>query len=409
MNPPSAAGEIAAARVCAFATAAFLVLAPASSSPGVRIALLSVAALALAHVAFHYGRERLAGPLPGGVVAAYAAWSLLACASLLWSVNPAYTRAELKPELLYGALAFAVFFYGATSHAAFRLCALALLAGTALLAVADFAHAIVRPAATPWHGGPGRFSTHLVIAAPFLAALALPRPWGLGRHPAWLAAGLAVFFAAALATQNRITWLAFLVSLSVLALALGPSFAARARRGWLAGAAALVVAIGLLAALSFVQKAEDSYPNATSTGESLSMDLRPRLWLIARDAIAERPLQGYGFGREILIDRFRERIGEKDRQFATHGHNMFVNAALSLGLPGALLLAALMAALGIAHARSLRREDTRLAGAIGLAILGGFLAKNLTDDFFARHNALVFWAVNGLLLGLGRRPPGADR
>ena len=29
--------------------------------------------------------------------------------------------------------------------------------------------------------------------------------------------------------------------------------------------------------------------------------------------------------------------------------------------------------------------------------------KNLTDDFFVRHNALVFWALNGMLLGLGQR------
>jgi hypothetical protein len=43
-------------------------------------------------------------------------------------------------------------------------------------------------------------------------------------------------------------------------------------------------------------------------------------------------------------------------------------------------------------------------GAIGLALLAAFLVKNLTDDFFNRHNALVFWALNGMLLGLARRP-----
>jgi hypothetical protein len=42
-------------------------------------------------------------------------------------------------------------------------------------------------------------------------------------------------------------------------------------------------------------------------------------------------------------------------------------------------------------------------GAIGLALVAAFLVKNLTDDFFNRHNALVFWALNGLLIGLGRR------
>jgi hypothetical protein len=39
---------------------------------------------------------------------------------------------------------------------------------------------------------------------------------------------------------------------------------------------------------------------------------------------------------------------------------------------------------------------------MGLAMLAGFVVKNLTDDFFYRHNALVFWAINGMLLGLAR-------
>jgi hypothetical protein len=29
------------------------------------------------------------------------------------------------------------------------------------------------------------------------------------------------------------------------------------------------------------------------------------------------------------------------------------------------------------------------------------VVKNLTDDFMHRHNALVFWALNGMLLGTG--------
>jgi hypothetical protein len=41
-------------------------------------------------------------------------------------------------------------------------------------------------------------------------------------------------------------------------------------------------------------------------------------------------------------------------------------------------------------------------GIVGLALLAGFLAKNQTDDFLHRHNALVFWALHGALLGLGR-------
>jgi len=42
-------------------------------------------------------------------------------------------------------------------------------------------------------------------------------------------------------------------------------------------------------------------------------------------------------------------------------------------------------------------------GVIGLALLACFVTKNLTDDFLHRHNAQVFWALNGMLLGLSAR------
>ena len=55
-----------------------------------------------------------------------------------------------------------------------------------------------------------------------------------------------------------------------------------------------------------------------------------------------------------------------------------------------------------------RHADAALAplGMMGLALIAGFVVKNLTDDFLHRHNGLVFWALNALLLGLAR---GAKR
>ena len=52
--------------------------------------------------------------------------------------------------------------------------------------------------------------------------------------------------------------------------------------------------------------------------------------------------------------------------------------------------------------RALRRRESCPAGILGLAVIGGFMTKNLTDDFFYRQNGVVFWAVMGLLLGLTR-------
>ena len=364
--------------------------------------LLVVAALALGHAAFHHGRDRLSPAPPALVAIPLVVWAALATASLAWSVNPAYTLSELRPEIVYAALAFGVFHFAADARRV-RLWSAALLAGTAALAIADLVRELVAPHAFPLNSGDGRFTTHLVMVAPFLAMLAVDAPAGLGRRPRLFAAGLAVFFVSALASQNRIVWAAFFVSLATLGLSLAPSLPRELRRRLYATAGILAVAIAAFFALSLEKKLV-VYSAARNASETIAMDLRLKLWPIAARAIAERPLAGHGFGRNIIEPRFRAEIGDVDgKEFAAHGHNLFLNTTASLGVAGLVALCALFAALALAHARNLARPATRLAGAIGLALVAGFVAKNLTDDFFNRHNALVFWALNGMLIGLGSR------
>ena len=404
MNAPLAADERIAARVSAAATTAFLVIAPVTSSSGWRVGLLVVAALALGHIAFHHGAGRLAGPMPRAIAIPYGLWALLATASLAWSADPGYTLSELRREVLYGALAFAVFFYAATSAARLRLWGGALLAGTAALALFEIVRAHAAPGLAPWHGGPGRFSTHLALVAPFLLLLVAQPPEGFGRRPGLAATAFACFGLAALDTHNRIVWAAFLTALLVIALAMAPVVAAPARRRLALATMAAGLAIAGLFALSVTQKVEVSYPTAASAADTFVLDHRHQLWAIAADVIEERPLAGHGFGREVLERRFRERMSGSGYEFATHGHNLILNAAVSLGALGVAILATLLAALALEHGRNLSRPGTRVLGAIGLALVAAFLVKNLTDDFFNRHNALVFWALNGMLVGLARRP-----
>jgi O-antigen ligase len=403
MNTPSSDLESRAGRIVSVSTALFVIIAPVTASSGWRVATLAAAGIALAIVAVRGGRRRLAWPPPASIVIAYCAWAAIAAASLSWSTNPDYTMSELRREIFYGALAFAVFFLAATDAAQFRRWAALLLAGTTLLALAELLRAMLAPELRAWDSGPGRFSTHLALVAPFLIVLALDRPLGLGWHPVLLAGALAVFFVSALLSQNRVVWVAFLASLATAYAALSSAPGTAQRGARTAAILVLAAAIAAFFALSLLQKAVQSYPTAGGARESLSMDLRPRIWAIARDVIAERPLLGHGFGREIMEPRYRADIGQEGYEFATHGHNVFLNAAVSLGLTGLAALVLLLAALASAHARLLRQGETRVLGALGLALLAAFVAKNLTDDFFNRHNALVFWALNGMLLGVGQR------
>jgi hypothetical protein len=67
--------------------------------------------------------------------------------------------------------------------------------------------------------------------------------------------------------------------------------------------------------------------------------------------------------------------------------------------------ALMMGTLAWALATARRREGGAALAIAGLAIVVGYFAKNLTDDFFFRPNSLVFWAIAGMLLGLASRLP----
>src|SRR5690242_7752894 len=186
------------------ATSAFLVLAPFPGSAGLRISMLLAGALLLV---LRPRELRLAfSELPRGVAAAYAAWAALAIASLAWSVQPAYTRAELKAEILYGAIAFLVFHCAASLDASrWRAWWHAALAGTALMAL-WFVLQEVLPISLPRHTmieQRGPWSTHLVLVMPLVFAASWPRPWGGGRGALFQAIAFGLLLLAAWQTGSR--------------------------------------------------------------------------------------------------------------------------------------------------------------------------------------------------------------
>lgn len=391
-----------AAAVLTAATIAFLFGAPFAGSAGVRGLALIVALAALALVQW---REPDLGELPRAILAAFLVWALIAAASLAWSVRPAYTLGELRSEILYGAGVLAVFFLAARDASRWPRWRTALLAGTLALAVAHLAQGVL-PFALTRHaieGQGGLWSTHLVLVAPILLTLGWPPPWGAGASPALQGSALLLLFGAAWETGNRAIWVALCAQL-LIAFAFAAAGADRARlravRG-LALAGALLVVFALV--FSIKDRIALAQPGATMSA-GLAADVRPHIWPVAWAKFREAPLLGHGFGREILAADFDSAALPEARNHPPlrHSHNVFMDMALQLGVVG---LAAFVALLGLLAARygSLLR-DPRVAplGVAGLAVLAGFVLKNLTDDFLHRHNALVFWALNGMLLGLAR-------
>jgi O-antigen ligase len=402
-SPLAATSPSMADRVLTAATTALLLLAPFAGSAGLRGAALLFAAVALC-VHFRAHVPRLGRNFPRAVLVCFGVWAALAIASLTWSRDRPYSAAELKPEILYAALALSFFFMAATA-ARWRIWWIALMAGTVLAMIGNQLQEVM-PFFMSRHsvdGGPGHFSTHLALIAPLLFAIVWPPPWGRGQRPLILAVALALLMTAGWLTGNRMLWPALAAELLVGIAAWRVSSHEEAAASPALSRVMMVAGIVLVVAFaaSVMERSGRDSRLASPASTQLERDLRPRIWGVASAHFGEAPWLGHGFGREILAESFIPITPRNmNHPEMRHAHNVFIDVALQLGIVGLAAFVALLFALAREYRGLL--ADARLAplGIIGLALIAGFVVKNLTDDFYYRHNGLVFWAINGALLGL---------
>lgn len=106
------------------------------------------------------------------------------------------------------------------------------------------------------------------------------------------------------------------------------------------------------------------------------------------ELLVEHPWVGVGFGKDTVVKNYWQRIYQ-------HAHNTFVNLALGVGFPGLLIW---LAALGAYGWRFWRACDGGWGPRIGLALLGAFCVRNLTDDVWIASNAELFWFLIGVFM-----------
>jgi O-antigen ligase len=220
-----------------------------------------------------------------------------------------------------------------------------------------------------------------------------------------LAVLLAVLFlAAAYTTQNRSVWIGLTLDLLIF----GAFFVGRepVRASVRAKAAVAAIAIAVVAGGALITLRVQADREATG---ARSMDNDPRLaiWPKVAEHIEQKPWTGYGFGRGLLRGSLP---GEAKDDLAWHAHNLFLDLALQLGIPGVLLLLALIAATVREGLRlTLDRNDAAAACGIALiAVVAGMIVRNTTDVLLVRQNALLYWGLVGVLLawGVQRRAGG---
>jgi O-antigen ligase len=228
-------------------------------------------------------------------------------------------------------------------------------------------------------------------------------PWGRGRRPRLLLFALALLFAAAWYTGNRIVWLAFAAQIAVGMATWRRLDTTQADRASALRRLAVVAGVAIVVAFaaSVAERYERNINFVTGVDGGLEHDLRPQIWKRAWEKIGEAPWLGHGFGREIAAPAFIPLTPPvANHPVLMHGHNTFLDVGIQLGGVGVAVFLLLLAALTRRYVALLSDPGCAPLGMMGLALLAGFLVKNLTDDFFHRHNALVFWSLNAMLLGL---------
>jgi O-antigen ligase len=351
-------------------------------------------------------RIPLAGPVILVPLFAWAAWSL---ASLSWSLDPAYSWAQFSREIIDNLLVMLIFYVAARDAFSMRV-----LIGAALASFAFFALlAIGVDAATGawdagrWHHGVGPWSTWVVLVAPFIFALIAPPPAGFGGGTRFVTTGLALLalvVVSARMTDNRVVWIALaavFATASLVAALRWPQTFTRTPVRWIAPLAVLLFVLGLAFA-DVVEERAERLGSDRDVASSLERDPRLMLWEHVLEKIGERPLTGYGFGRRILADRLAAEMGDP---LLAHAHNVFASQWLQTGLVGLVAFTAFLVSLALRYLRFARSRDDTLAfvGLAGIALLAGFIAKDITDDFLFRSNAKELWATTAMLLGYGVR------
>lgn len=391
--------------------ALFLLVLPLNHTMALRLlCLFLAAAVALRHY-LKAGAPAFPLKLP------VALWAGLAVASLAWSLDPAFTLNEIKTEIGYGMLALFAFYVLTQGEREWRLWLACLAAGmlaTALAALWANRAALGNFAGYDWDSVHGfvAYSTYLVLVAPFLLAVWLAAPLRtFPRNLVWLLAPLFLFVG--YATLNRMFWLSLGATLLIFAVLWKRNATAGRRHTGLLAAGTALALVALLFVAVAKQRPVDPLAAPTANNATASHILstfgnseRFRIWSFWLERIAEKPLTGVGFGRDLPHIVY---VDLRPKEWAVlmfaHAHNLFLNYLLQLGIAGLVVLLLLLGALLRAfwRIRGAPAPQAGIVGLCGIALVAGLVSKNLTDDLFWRGDSLLFWALAGMALGYGRR------
>lgn len=230
------------------------------------------------------------------------------------------------------------------------------------------------------HGFTGAFyrlSTFLVLALPVVTVLGFSFDGWLRRI---ILFSIPVSLAALFFTFTRGAWIAVMIELLILVFI----FLKKYRM--------LILAAVLTVSLAGVVL---SYKSVISPTLIKRGSEQPRIDAIVRSAeiIRSYPLTGIGYGKGTF-EKYYPGI------YVKHSHNLFLNTAVENGVPGLLLLLAMLGIIMKDFVRAVRTEtilEKRLIISGIFASFAGFLCLNTFDYMYHGWPGQMFW----MLIGIG--------
>ncbi|MBI2961669.1 MAG: O-antigen ligase family protein [Betaproteobacteria bacterium] len=394
----SATADRLSYRAFTIGLALYVLVLPVKHTIALRyLAIAIIAASTIAYLWSH--RKRPICPLAG----AWIAYAAVALASLVYAVAPTESLSEIRVEVFYGLAIFVIAASWSRSRDIVTGLAYMLAAANAIYVVAALSYASLSSTMPEIERMPswalaGVNPNFILTVLPLLVYLA----WKASRAgQRWRVAALAALvvldMVALLLSYNRQAFVVLAVG-----VACGGSLVLAIRFTW-RRFAVLATLIVLIVAMAGVQMARrEPYLPEELARASVAADPRWALWRFSAARIAEHPLTGGGFGRDVFAKLYPELKARNGMLW--HAHNMVLNKGIQMGLPGVIVWLILWFYVAREFFVRIRRgsPDFPLA-ATGLVIVAMVFAKNMMDDVFVRDMAQLFWLVTGALIGSLRR------
>lgn len=254
---------------------------------------------------------------------------------------------------------------------------------------------------------PNQIAGTITLLLPLLLALAIDAPLGTPQRGTgvrlMLIAGAAGAGLALLLTQSRSGWLGAAAGLLVLLLLwsvlLPPVKARRWARIGLAGS----ILLGVIFALWVGPQALAGFwlepPQETAVGSLVTLNFRRELWPWALAAIADFPYTGTGLGTFRVVATRLYPANIPPGFDLAHAHNIFLQTALDIGLPGLVTYGALLLLYTGLGWQVARRDVGLRALSVGLlASLAALHVYGLADALaLGSKPAVLLWALVGFM------------